>query len=205
MFAGLLSIFVPHLLSAIVLFPIISYVTRKASLLVQSFLSPLSDIPGPLTARLSRTFKLWKIFKGSFEDTAMELHRKYGALFRIAPDTYIVDDPTAARTIYGPGSHFTKSLWYSAMAEGDQVDLFSVRSEILHREIRRNLGRAFTPRLLLDLEPFVDDCTTILLEKLRSFGSSAIVDIDQWMKCYVFDVSGEMAVRNLRSHVFDRE
>ena len=81
------------------------------------------------------------------------------------------------------------------MKDGDQLDVFSVRNEVLHKEIRRNISRAYTPRLLSDVEPFVDDCTTLFVQKLRSFGPSKVFDIDRWIKCYIFDTSGEIAVR----------
>lgn len=69
---------------------------------------PLRDIPGPGLARFSRLWYLLKIYKGSYEITDINLHKKYGAVVRIAPNEYSIDDPEAAKIIYGHGSTFVK-------------------------------------------------------------------------------------------------
>jgi hypothetical protein len=74
-------------------------------LLVQFILDPLGDIPGPFLARFTRWWYFIEIYKGSFELTNIELHRKYGPIVRIAPHEYSIDDVEAAKSIYGLGSN----------------------------------------------------------------------------------------------------
>ena len=69
---------------------------------------PLRDIPGPLLARFTRLWYFIEIYKGSFEVTNVELHKKYGPIVRIAPMEYSIDDVEAAKTIYGYGKPFLK-------------------------------------------------------------------------------------------------
>ena len=69
---------------------------------------PLRDIPGPLLARFTRWWYFIEIYKGSFELTNVELHKKYGPIVRIAPHEYSIDDVEAAKTIYGHGNAFVK-------------------------------------------------------------------------------------------------
>jgi hypothetical protein len=71
-------------------------------------LDPLRSIPGPFLARFSRLWYFLEIYKGSFEETNIELHKRYGSIVRIAPHEYSVDDVDAARTIYGHGNAFVK-------------------------------------------------------------------------------------------------
>lgn len=78
--------------------------------LLQYTLDPLRSIPGPFLARFSRLWYTLEIYKGSFEETNIELHRRYGPIVRIAPKEYSVDDVDAARTIYGHGNAFVKVL-----------------------------------------------------------------------------------------------
>ena len=78
--------------------------------LQQYLFDPLRSIPGPFLARFSRLWYFLEIYKGSFEETNIELHRRYGPIVRIAPYEYSIDDVDAARTIYGHGNAFVKVL-----------------------------------------------------------------------------------------------
>jgi hypothetical protein len=69
---------------------------------------PLRDIPGPFLARFTRWWYFIEIYKGSFEVTDVELHKKYGPIVRVAPREYSIDDVDAARTVYGHGNAFVK-------------------------------------------------------------------------------------------------
>jgi len=76
--------------------------------LFQHIFDPLRSIPGPFLARFTRFWYFLEIYKGSFEVTDIELHRRYGPIVRIAPNEYSIDDVDAARTIYGHGNAFVK-------------------------------------------------------------------------------------------------
>lgn len=76
--------------------------------LLQYLLDPLRSLPGPFLARFSRFWYFFETYKGVFEETNIELHRKYGPIVRIAPHEYSIDDVDAARTIYGHGNAFIK-------------------------------------------------------------------------------------------------
>jgi len=77
-------------------------------LFLQVLLDPLRHIPGPFLARFTRLWYFVEIYKGSFERTNIELHKKYGPIVRIAPKEYSIDDVEAAKIIYGHGSQFVK-------------------------------------------------------------------------------------------------
>lgn len=76
--------------------------------LAQCLIDPLRNVPGPLLARFTRLWYLYKIYKGDFERMNIELHKKYGPVVRIAPNEYSIDDVEAARVIYGHGNAFVK-------------------------------------------------------------------------------------------------
>jgi hypothetical protein len=86
----------------IVLGILVSYVV------VPALFDPLRDIPGPFLARFTRWWYFIEIYKGSFEVSDVEVHKKYGPIVRIAPREYSIDDVEAARTIYGHGTAFVK-------------------------------------------------------------------------------------------------
>jgi hypothetical protein len=43
--------------------------------------SPLRDVPGPIAARFTDLWYLWRVKGGSFEHDNIELHRKHGKLY----------------------------------------------------------------------------------------------------------------------------
>lgn len=48
---------------------------------------------------------------------------------------------------------------------------------------------------LVQLEPFVDQCTEVYQRRLEEFADSgAPVDMAHWMQCYAFDVIGKITV-----------
>lgn len=49
---------------------------------VQSFRSPLRTVPGPTLARFTDGWYFWKVWKGSFQDVNLDLHKKYGIFTR---------------------------------------------------------------------------------------------------------------------------
>lgn len=67
----------------------------------QRILSPLSSIPGPLGASLSRFWLVQRTRKGMLHRQLLGLHEKYGSLVRIAPNEVSVTDLDAIRKIYG--------------------------------------------------------------------------------------------------------
>jgi hypothetical protein len=75
---------------------------------IQVLLDPLRSIPGPFLARFTRLWYFYNVYKGDFEITNIKLHEKYGPIVRVAPNQYSVDDPDAAKTIYGHGTSFVK-------------------------------------------------------------------------------------------------
>ena len=57
---------------------------------------------------------------------------------------------------------------------------------------------------LVQLELFINNCTSILRTRLKEFAKTgALIEISHWMQCYAFDVIGEITVRHfLRNQPF---
>lgn len=72
------------------------------------FLHPLSRFPGPAVASVTDAWKAYQVFMGDFEKNLLELHRKYGSLVRIGPNSLSVSHVTGVKTIYGAGRVFKK-------------------------------------------------------------------------------------------------
>ncbi|KFY74560.1 hypothetical protein V499_05422 [Pseudogymnoascus sp. VKM F-103] len=142
--------------------------------LLRDITSPLRDIPGPFLARYTRP------------------------IVRIAPNEYSIDDPDAVKVIYGLGSQFIKSPWYTASGDPDPhgtPDLFSDRNPTRHAASRRKVASAYSMTALAQLEPLVDECYLVLRDRFMEFADRGkVVDMAHWMQCYAFDVIGEITV-----------
>ncbi len=75
---------------------------------LQYLRDPLRSIPGPFLARFTRLWYLLAVRSGHFEKINVALHKKHGAVVRIAPHYYSIDDMDAIKVIYGHGTNFVK-------------------------------------------------------------------------------------------------
>ncbi|KAM5353625.1 hypothetical protein ACJ41O_000275 [Fusarium nematophilum] len=159
--------------------------------IVQSLRSPLRFIPGPLLARFTDAWYFWNVRNGSFEDVNVDLHKQHGTIVRYGPNRYSFNDPEAAKTIYGLGTHFPKSPWYSVWASPGQWAIFSDQSIRRHAQNRRLYQATYAMSSLVHYEPFVDECADLFSQRLAEMSRSNLpVDIRHWFQCYAFDVIG---------------
>lgn len=113
------------------------------------------------------------------------LHEKHGYLVRIGPNEVSVSDPAAIKTIYGAGSKFVKSDWYSVWQGRRKFDLFAERDEKIHGAQRRLVSRAYAMETLLDLEPYVDATTERLFAAFNE-RAGQVIDFGNWVQLFAF-------------------
>jgi cytochrome P450 len=117
--------------------------------------------------------------------TMIALHVKHGSLVRTGPNEVSVADLAAIKTIYGAGTKFRKSDWYSVWQGHRKFDLFAERNEKLHGEQRRLVSRAYSMEALRDLEPYVDNAVKVFVEKMNeSLGQ--VIDMGNWVQLFAF-------------------
>jgi hypothetical protein len=76
------------------------------------YLHPYNDIPGPFLAKISPFWKVSGAIRGSLYKDITAGHRKYGKIFRVAPDEVSISDPDAIKQIYAHGTKFIKVRVY---------------------------------------------------------------------------------------------
>lgn len=77
-------------------------------LLRNYFYNGLHKYPGPVLARFSNIWRFLDVYRRRPDITQLSLHRKYGDVVRLGPDTLSFADPAAIRTIYGLNKGFVK-------------------------------------------------------------------------------------------------
>ncbi|KAI1849509.1 hypothetical protein JX266_005004 [Neoarthrinium moseri] len=164
--------------------------------LLRALISPLRSVPGPLLARCTDSWYLWRITKGKFEFDNIELHRKHGPVIRYGPNRFSFDDPQASKIIYGHGTHLKKSAWYETWnfpKPTDQWNLFEERNQKRHALLRKPFSNTYSTTSLVSFEPYIDECTDLFVQRLReSAGKGVALDFGHWLQCYAFDVIGNI-------------
>ena len=177
---------VPHLYDLLSqYFYVLPLITILSYIIYQRFFSPLSKIPGPFWASLSRWWLIPVSRAGHYNTILMSLHSKYGPIVRIAPDEVSVSDVSAIRQIYGAGSGFRKSDWYSVWQGTRKFDLFAGRDEKIHGQQRKLVARAYTMDALKDLEPYVDNMIEVFNRKMDE-QVGKVVDLAKWAQLFAF-------------------
>lgn len=121
----------------------------------------------------------------------IRLHKKYGPLVRTGPNELSVADLAAIKTIYGAGTQFRKSDWYSVWQGHRKFDLFAERDEKIHAQQRRLVSRAYSMEALKDLEPHVDTAVNTFISKMAALKHKSI-DMGRWTQLFAFDIIGEV-------------
>lgn len=121
-----------------------------------------------------------------------------GPVVRYGVNRYSIADPSAASILYGPGTKFTKSSWYSPWSSPSQDawSLFSDPDAKRHAFNRRQYQNMYSMSSLVHYESFVDECADLFCRRLLEMGTgdgwskAVTVDMGHWLQCYAFDVIG---------------
>lgn len=189
--------------------PIVAAIVLLGYIAYQRILSPLSSIPGPFNASLSKWWLVRHTWRGDFHRQILRLHSIHGPLVRTGPNEVSIADPVALKRIYGEpvyhhlvgssnntsegaGSKFKKAKWYDTLQGGRQFDLFGEQDIAVHTSQRRLVSRVYAMETLKDLEPYVEATVTRLVEILRELlaGSQKVdVDMGVWLQLFAFGIS----------------
>ncbi|KAH6696651.1 pisatin demethylase [Leptodontidium sp. MPI-SDFR-AT-0119] len=165
--------------------------------LLRALLSPLRDVKGPALARYTRLWEVYKNWQGHLEHVTVALHKQYGPIVRLAPNRYSIGDPTAIRNIYGAGSKFYKSDYYTVFGGPamDHKDVFSETSNERHALERKKTANMYAMSSLVSYEKFVDKVNGEFMSALVDHAHhEREFDLFTWLQFYAFDVIGEITL-----------
>ncbi|ROV91667.1 hypothetical protein VMCG_09262 [Cytospora schulzeri] len=155
--------------------------------------SPLSDIPGPFFASLSRLWHVKHILAGDHNIQSVALHKRHGHFVRIAPDEVSVSHPDGIKKILL--ASLQKASWYKAMAIPDY------RFQTPHSEtdpkrkvaMSKNFAAGYTMSNLLHNEGHVDEMIELFLGWVDKFAESGRpMDLGLFFIFTTSDIMGEL-------------
>lgn len=147
---------------------------------------PLSRVPGPFLASVSRFWLVYQVHCGRIEHVQRALHQKHGSLVRIAPDEVICADPEAIRTIYPTQAPPVKTDFYPPWGYpglSKYADIFSETNEQLHSQRRRIVNHVFSLSNILSLEEYINNCSDLFLKQMGRYADSqSVMDLGEWVQ-----------------------
>ncbi|KAJ5331864.1 hypothetical protein N7476_001647 [Penicillium atrosanguineum] len=177
---------------------LVSGVTLLLWLVKNRYQNGLNKYPGPFLASITNWWRFFDVYGRRPEVTHRALHKKYGDVVRLGPNTLSFSDPSALKSIYGLNKGFVKSDFYivqQSIAKGHRLQsLFSSTDNDFHSRFRRCVNSAFAMSALVQYEPFVDNTTKLFLEQTKKLfvDNPEGCDFTQWLQFYAFDVIGEI-------------
>lgn len=172
-----------------VLLPYLTYI-----IITRIFFHPLSSVPGPFFARVTKLWVIWQVRKGRSDLLYPSLHAKYGPIVRIAPDQVSVCDGPAIRMAYNAGTKFTKGTWYQVCAapkKGSEegLDLLPETNIEKYRMQRRAIGPAYSIKGMEKHEHILTKYAETFIERLKDIKGRE-VDLATWTHIYALDALG---------------
>ncbi|KAG9724878.1 cytochrome P450 family protein, partial [Aureobasidium melanogenum] len=157
----------------------------------QRFFAPLAGVPGPFWASLGKGWLIVRAKKGDLHRELIRLHELHGPLVRVAPKEVSVADLDGIKMIYGAGSQFHKSDWYSVLKGRRTFDPFAEQDPHVHAAQKKLVIRPYAMETLKDLEPYVDSTVYHFITRMRKKMTQQI-DLGKWFQLFAFDVIGEI-------------
>lgn len=114
------------------------------------FRDPLRPVPGPILYRLSKWRLALDDYRASRTRTIHKLHAKYGPVLRIGPSEVSFASLSALRQIYGAGSGFERSEFYSMFDVYGRKNLFTFASAEDHGRRKKMLHHAYSKSVILN-------------------------------------------------------
>ncbi|KAI0114132.1 benzoate 4-monooxygenase cytochrome P450 [Nemania sp. FL0031] len=159
----------------------------------------LNAVPGPFFASICNIWKVSAVYYNDMPRRNIAVHRKYGPVVRIGPNTVSFSSPEALQIIHGSRQAYPKSDFYtqtSARFEGAPLlNLFSVRDVNYHSTLKKTVAGLYTKAAVLGLEPKINDCVKLFTERMERVVSDdgpTRMDMSQWVHLFAFDCLGEL-------------
>ncbi|KAK4206687.1 Pisatin demethylase [Rhypophila decipiens] len=157
------------------------------------YFSPLSDIPGPFLASVTRFWQVRTLLQGDSIKVIQALHQKHGPFVRVAPNEVSVCHHDAPKKLLLTA--LPKDTFYGAGALPDYrfESTLSITDPKAKVARARHLQQGYSTSSLLRQEHRIDAIFSNLLDWLDRFASSQKpMDLDKFFTFTAADITGEV-------------
>nr|BAL05149.1 cytochrome P450 [Phanerodontia chrysosporium] len=176
--------------------PLIAFTTYHTSLLTSIGLCrispwhPLAKYPGPLPAKLSKWWMVWKERDCKQHFYLEDLHKRYGDVVRIGPNELSICNVDAVLPLMGPNGLTKGPSTIGQGLEQPIPSLVSIRDPAEHARRRRPWTRAFSTAALKEYEPILAKRISELCGQLAQ--QKGTLNLATWISWFTYDVMGDL-------------
>ncbi|KAI5272105.1 cytochrome P450 [Aureobasidium subglaciale] len=153
-------------------------------------LHPLSKYPGSWLYTSTPFPRLWLYISGHEPFVVLEMHKRYGNIFRIAPNELCFIDEQAWKEIYGHKNNNPKDPTLYPFSPDTKKSLILANDEDHHR-LRKMFLPAFSAKALRDQSDMLNGHVRKLVEVLKSKKGEQ-VDLVKYYNFTTFDVIADL-------------
>ncbi|TQN69319.1 Pisatin demethylase, partial [Colletotrichum shisoi] len=112
-----------------------------------------------------------------------------GPIVRYGPNRFSFSDAESPKTIYGHGTQFPKSDFYTTFQPSEDMwNMFADRDIKHHAHTRRFSANAYSMGSLIHYEPYLNECGALFSQHLLEFSNAGTAaDFGHWFQCFAFD------------------
>ncbi|KAI9368731.1 cytochrome P450 [Aspergillus egyptiacus] len=156
--------------------------------LVQRLRSPIAKLPGPWYTKFTSLILKYHEFTSNRRLYIHNLHKRYGAVIRIAPNEAAFTSLGAIREIYASvGSGYDKTELYDLFEQFGRKTMFSTLDKQAHSQRKRELADRYAMTNILR-----EEHVSAIVDRAKAFVASCVasaesVDVYTWLHCYALD------------------
>ncbi|OJD35901.1 cytochrome p450 [Diplodia corticola] len=171
------------------------------------YFHPLSAYPGPISAACTNLTYWSANVTGDLLPWIQSVHRQYGEVVRLGPNTLSYTNPDAWKDIYGHprsnkrsgggggGTNSKDMLHYPAGLNGRHA-LNALHSDAEHARVRRLFSPAFSEKALKDQEPLLATYASRLVAHIRNntnTDTGTPLDLAKLLTCTTMDIMSTLS------------
>ncbi|KAL5514428.1 hypothetical protein ACEPAG_2516 [Sanghuangporus baumii] len=195
----LCSSFLIHHFSSLVTAYVLGFSTFYISLLASiacyrlSPWHPLAKYPGPVLAKLTKFWVVYRFYKGDYLPNIIAAHKKYGDVVRMGPNELSFVNADLVPQLLAPDMPKGPS-WEGRRNPDLPASVVVTRSSKEHAQKRVFWSHAFSTTSVRDMQSTITRRVLQLTEELeKRAATKQTVNITEWMSFFAFDFMGDMA------------
>ncbi|RPA86367.1 cytochrome P450 [Ascobolus immersus RN42] len=159
------------------------------------YFHPLSGFPGPFLGSITSWYSVYVFFSKNYNMhlTEVELHKKYGPVFRLKPDLLLCNDPKVLPKLFHKNADKAAFIDIEIAGFGDSV--LTARSSALHVRLKKRIAGAYSMTNIRRMESDIDILVLELIKQLdtRFATTGKACDFALWAQYFAYDVVADVA------------
>ncbi|KAK1974965.1 cytochrome P450 [Colletotrichum cereale] len=176
-----------------VLFLALGIIRLVSTMIYNTYFHPLCNYPGPKLYGATRLAHSRMILSGKAHKKIAELHKQYGSVVRLDPNTIDWADPRAFKDLmgHGKGENYKDPVKASSRPTGL---LYAGRED--HARMRQVLAPGFSTQSIVEQQPLIQKHVNLLIQRLyeKCKDGKGVLDIVAWYNFTAFDLIGDLAL-----------